>query len=155
MTLRAANCVWLVLLALAAGCGGPRGNASEAATVAAISKLGGKVEFDPQSADKSVTKVYLHGTAVTDADLAMLNKLTRLENLFLGRTKISDAGLEHLKGATHLKTLSLNGTAVTDAGLKQLTDLKELKTLNVQETKVTATGADELRRALPQVTIAR
>lgn len=155
MTLRSESCLLLGLMILAAGCGGPQGNAAEAAAVASVSKLGGKVEFDTQLPDKPVIKVYLHGTGVTDADLALVVKLTHLQNLFLGKTKISDAGLEHLKGASHLKTLSLNGTAVTDVGLKHLADLKELKTLNLQETKVTAAGVDELRRTLPQVTIAR
>lgn len=152
MKLRVMSCL---LLLMVAGCGGPRASATEAAAVAAIEKLGGKVEFDSKAPESPVIKVYLHGTAVTDSDLTVLPKLTQLQNLFLGKTKISDAGLEHVKGASHLKTLSLNGTAVTDAGLKQLADLKELKTLNVQETKVTAAGVDELRRTLPQVTIAR
>ncbi|MBQ76918.1 MAG: hypothetical protein CMQ20_18095 [Gammaproteobacteria bacterium] len=35
-------------------------------------------------------------------------------------TKITDAGLAHLKGLTKLETLSLSRTKITDAGVKSL-----------------------------------
>src|SRR5438045_1127419 len=81
----------LLLIAQAVGCGGPQGNAAEADSVAAVIKLGGKVEFDDKTPERPVVKVYLHDTAVGDADLACLEKLTKLQNLFLGRTQISDS----------------------------------------------------------------
>ena len=152
--LKVLACWFLVLPLLVAGCG-PAVNASEAAAIAKIRKLGGKVEFDETHSDRPVTKVYLHATAVSDADLAELIKLTKLKNLFLGKTKISDAGLEHLKGMTRLETLSLNSTEITDAGLPALSSLTGLKTLNLQETKTTAAGIDVLRRQLPVTSIAR
>ncbi|HUQ71951.1 MAG TPA: hypothetical protein VM165_20640, partial [Planctomycetaceae bacterium] len=144
-------------LFVVSGCGRPaeKVHSDEAAAVAMIRRLGGKVEFDPNSAERRVIKVYLHSTAVTDADLAALTRLSRLQNLFLGKTEISDAGLEHLSALTELKTLSLNSTRVTDAGLNSLATLKNLKTLNVQETQVTAAGTKRLKQALPELAVAR
>ncbi|MDB5391893.1 MAG: hypothetical protein JWM11_7539 [Planctomycetaceae bacterium] len=148
-------CPYLLIACFLSGCGAPAGNTAEADAVAAILKLGGKVEYSEINPDRPVLKVYLHSTKVQDADLAALEKLPRLQNLFLGRTKISDAGLGHLQKASHLETLSLNSTAVTDDGIKRLSHLKNLKTLNLQETKVTEAGVKELKQALPGLTIAR
>ena len=89
-------------------------------------------------------KVYLHETAVKDDDLALICKLTRVRNLFLGKTRIGDAGLKHLQTSEELQTLSLNSTQVTDAGLESLSKLTKLKTLNLQETQVTAGGLSRL-----------
>lgn len=146
-----------LLILCSIGCGKPvpTGHPDEAAVVAAIEKLGGKVEFDAQPANRRVIKVYLHSTAVKDADLAVLEKLPKLQNLFLGKTQIGDAGLEHLQALSELKTLGLNTTQVTDAGLKSLAKLEQLKTVNLQETKVTASGANQLRKAIPEVKVAR
>jgi hypothetical protein len=154
-TSRASVCWCLLLVLSATGCGKPAGSPAEAAVVAAIRKLGGKVEFDEKQPDHPVLKVYLHRTDVMDSDLAEFPKLTRLQNLFLGQTKITDTGLEHLKGMIQLQTLSLNGTSVTDAGLVSLSTLTGLKTLNLQETKTTTAGVDELRRVLRTAMIAR
>lgn len=146
-----------LLLLCVIGCGkpAPSGHPDEAAAVATIEKLGGKVEFDAQPANRRVIKVYLHSTAVKDADLAMLEKLPKLQNLFLGKTQIGDAGLEHLQALSELKTLSLNSTQVTDDGLKSLAKQQQLKTVNLQETKVTAGGANQLQKAIPDVKVAR
>jgi hypothetical protein len=137
------------------GCGGPAAHPDEAAAVIAIQKLGGKVEYEGQDADRRVIKVYLHNTAVQDSDLMALEKLPKLRNLFLGKTQIGDPGLEHLQKSGELQTLSLNSTRVTDAGLKSLAELKKLKTLNVKETQVTNAGAAQLKKAIPGATIAR
>lgn len=145
----------LLIPILCVGCQRATGNPAEAAAIAAIQQLGGKVEVDEKNPDKPAIKVYLHRTRVKDSDLAHLAQLKQLQNLFLGRTQITDAGLVHLRQAIHLKTLSLNATGVTDAGLQHLIELKNLKTLNLQETKVTATGAAKLKAQIPAVTIAR
>ena len=153
---RRSSATALALVAiLMAGCGRPLGNPAESAAIAAIEKLGGKVEVDQQLPDKPVIKVYLHSTPVTDADLVHIAQLKQVQNIFLAKTQITDAGLEHLRDAHGLKTLGLNATAVTDGGLIHLTGLTNLKTLNLQDTKVTAAGVAALKRKLPGVTIAR
>lgn len=143
-----------MLVAAIPGCGKPAGNSAEADAVAAILRLNGQVEFDDKAPDHPTIKVYLHSTSVKDSDLAAIEKLTKLQNLFLGKTQIGDTGLEHLRGASQLKTLSLNATKVTDAGLKSLTGLKNLRTINLQDTQVTAAGVGELRQAIPGVNVA-
>ena len=59
-------------------------------------------------------------TGVTDAGLANLEGLTKLQSLNLAKTKVTDAGLEHLKTLTALRSLDVSETAVTDAGKKGL-----------------------------------
>lgn len=145
----------MFMIGVVPGCGKPVENSEEAAAIASIQKLKGKIEFEGEGQERRVVKVYLHSTAVQDSDLAVLPKVLKLKNLFLGKTQISDAGLEHLGHCVELLTLSLNSTRVTDEGLKSLSKLSKLKTLNVQETKVTKEGAAVLKRQLPGVTIAR
>jgi hypothetical protein len=50
-----------------------------------------------------------------------LNELTGLEVLDLSHTQVTDAGLAQLKGLKKLNSLYLRKTRVTDAGVKQLT----------------------------------
>lgn len=147
--------VAVVLILGPVGCGGRIGNAGEAAAIAKVERLGGKVELDEKTPEHSVVKVYLHSTGVKDTDLVVLKEFTHLRNLFLGKTRITDAGLEHLQGLAKLQTLSLNSTPITDAGLKPLAGLNGLQTLNLQETQTTAAGVAELRRLLPSTKIAR
>ena len=152
--------LWLMItvwtcLAWTTGCGRSAGHSDEAAAVAAIQRLGGKVEFDTNGPDRRVQKVYLHQTRVRDDDLAVFEKLPKLQNVFLGKTDITDEGLKHLELATELRTISLNGTRVTDRGLLHLKDLKQLKTVNLQETKVTPAGIAAIKKDLSTTTFAR
>jgi hypothetical protein len=43
-----------------------------------------------------------------------------LETITLAETAITDAGLAHLRGLTKLQRLSLGGTEVTEAGMNEL-----------------------------------
>jgi hypothetical protein len=96
------------------------GWADEAATVQAILKLGGRVVMDEDRPGKPVVRVYLSGTRVRDADLAVLQGLPNLEELDLRNTGVTDAGLPALKQLRNLMTLKLVGTQVTDAGARAL-----------------------------------
>lgn len=154
------NLKWPLMLIAAlllcwSGCGQPVGHPDEVAAQKMIQRLRGKVEFDGTGPDRRIIKIYLHSTDVNDDDLAVLEHLPKLKNLFLGKTQISDAGLTHLMQSRELQTISLNATRVTDAGLAQLVELKDLKTVNLQDTKVTAEGAARLKKVIPGVTVAR
>ena len=70
-------------------------------------------------------------------------------------TQVTDAGLAHLKGMTKLQTLDLADAQVTDAGLKHLHGLAQLKVLYLGGTNVTEAGVQELQKALPKATINR
>jgi hypothetical protein len=147
--------------------------------VAAIQKLGGKVERDDKDPEKPVVvvnlgitevkdaelehlkglsklrRLTLNDTPITDAGLDHIKDLASLQKLYLVDTKITDAGLERLKGLKGLQILSLAGTQVTDAGLEHVKELKELKEIFLYGTKVTDDGVKPLKEALPDLKIYR
>ena len=148
---------------------------SQAAAIAAIEKLGGRVTFR----DNALVKVSLRGSQVTDASLEHIKQLTSLQTIGLNHSKVTDAGLVHLKGLECLKTLYLVGTSVsddglehvkemtelvnlylhdtrvTDAGLEHLSGLDKLRVLYVTKTQVTASGVRKLQQSLPRCSIKR
>jgi hypothetical protein len=75
-------------------------------------------------------------SAITDADLACLSKLTALRRLELHDPRITDAGLVSLKDMTRLDSLSLARTQVKGAGLANLRAMNGLKILNLSRTHV-------------------
>jgi len=119
--------------------------ASRDKVMAAVQRLGGSVEFDQSQKDKPIIKVDLHGTKVTDADLAILKGLKELRILDLRLTHIGDAGVANLKNLKKLQTLNLFRSELTDKGLAYLRNLKRLETLLIGGTKVTDAGLSNLR----------
>ena len=139
-------------------------NADDKTAVAALKKLGAKIEQDDQG---RAVELNLSRTQITDAGLVHLKGLTNLQTLILTNTKvtdeglvhlkeltslqnitlpkqITDAGLVHIKELTNLKELWLQGTQLTDAGLVHLKGLTTLKELYLSSTKVTDTGLAQL-----------
>jgi internalin A len=82
---------------------------------------------------------------LSDAGMARLQWMTKLERLELHGTDISDAGLVHLSRMTELQSLGLRETKVTGAGLANLSRMKKLKTLILDRTPLTDTGLCHLR----------
>ncbi len=142
----------------------------QAAALAEVERLKGKVETDAKAPGKPVVKVSLantkaddkvlalvakawpqlqclelEGTNITDAGLDHLERLARLKKLSLINTVITDKGLAHLKGLTHLETLDLSATKITDQGLANLKGLANLRELNLGLTKITDAGLDHLK----------
>ena len=137
----------------------------QAKAIAAIEKLGGGVTIDDKTPDKPVIGVGLcgadtgglawptsaghvesvRGGDVTDAGLACLEGLPRLQSLVLWKTKVTDAGLVHLKGLTQLQWLTLFEAQVGDAGLKHLEGLTRLQGLTLRGTRVTDAGLVHLK----------
>jgi len=159
---------WLLLVV--AFVAGPTARAGEQEqAIAAIKRLGGKVEVDEKVAGKPVVTVYLWVKGVTDKDLKhlrafpsiehlslgdfqvtdeglkLLRELPRLESLYLQRTRITDAGLAHLKDCKNLSALWLRGTKVTDAGLAFLEDCMNLTELDLSGTSITDEGLVHLK----------
>jgi hypothetical protein len=102
-----------------------------------------------------VQQLDLHNTGVTDAGLANIAGMTTLTQLHLNGTAITDAGLAHLKGLSNLEYLNLYNTGVTDAGVKNLDGLKKLRKLYLWQTKVTDAGAKALKSAVPEIIVNR
>lgn len=113
--------------------------------VAAIEKLGGKVDVDDTSPKKPVIRVIFKGGKVTDAGLVHLRGLSELKTLYLDGSSITDAGLVNLKGLTKLETLGLSQTAVTRTGLVHLKGMVKLQTLGLSRTSVTDSGLVHLK----------
>jgi hypothetical protein len=71
----------------------------------------------------------------TDAILADIGRLPRLERLDANSVRVTDAGMVHLAGLTRLRSLGIEGTpGLTDAGLAHLSALYQLESLMIQGT---------------------
>lgn len=97
-----------------------------------------------------VVRLSLEGTQITDAALATLKNMPRLEELDLSQCNISDDGMQHLQGLKKLKYLWLTKTSISDASIDALSTLKNLELLDVSETSVSSEGEQRLRKALPR-----
>jgi hypothetical protein len=138
--------------------------------VAAITRAGGSVMYDWEWRDAyhtpggkpwaprwladlvgvdyfgHVTYVSLNSSSTaTDASIAQLGLLSRLQVLDLDKSSVSDAGLAHLTGLTNLSLLDLRGTQVTDSGLAYLKGLTSLSILYLSDTQVTDSGLPHLK----------
>ncbi len=91
----------LVAVPILSGCGGKL-NPKDAAAIAEIRRVGGLIATNETPADEQQTgpgkqAVVLSKTAVTDAALDRIARLTHLTTLILEETNITDAGLAHLR----------------------------------------------------------
>jgi hypothetical protein len=93
----------------------------------------------------------LPGNNFTDKGLYYLRDMTSLRVLAFDSNKgqITDAGLAHLKKLTKLEELVLIGTQVTDAGLDYLKGLRRLQHLDLSDTRVTPAGVKRLQSEMP------
>ncbi len=133
-----------VLLSLFVGMGCAQTPEQQAA--AAVERLGGKLKYVGQGAERTVTEVDLSRTPVADADLEQLRPLVRLQALNLSGTAIGDRGLAALRDVGSLKKLNLTLTKISNAGLTNLAGLPELEELYLVETGITDAGAANLKR---------
>ncbi len=70
------------------------------------------------------------GDEITDAGLAHVGRLSRLERLDLEAPQVSDRGVQHLSRLDHLQSLSLK-SSITDDGLTHIGQLTNLRTLDL------------------------
>jgi hypothetical protein len=92
---------------------------------------------------------------VTDAGLANLAGLSRLEFLWLDGPQVTDAGLEHLQRLGQLQGMWLENAHITDVGLDCLQGLGQLRHLVLAKTQVTDNGVQKLKKALSKCIITR
>ena len=93
---------------------------------------------------KTLTKLYLRGTSITDAGIRHLAGLTNLTELDLSDVSMTDAGLAALAGLTKLRRLNLQSADVTDAGIDVLRSMPALEELSLYRTKVSNAGLAKL-----------
>ena len=98
----------------------------------------------------------LRRTGVTDAGLVDVPRWKEsLKSLGLGGSKVTDASLPVFLKLENLRTLLLEETRVSDATIDQLSALKGLRSLDVSKAAVTDAGLARLRKALPQLKMAK
>lgn len=114
----------------------------QAEAVAALERLGAKVERNDQGEVVRVTAISLPGAA--DSDLAYLKAFSKLERFEVYSTRLSDAGLEHLEQLDSLKQLRIDRGRITDRGLAHLEPLKNLELLHVHSDAITDAGLRHL-----------
>ena len=88
----------------------------------------------------------LDGFAFSDASLVVLKNLPMLRELDLRGYAVSDEGLQHLAGLTYLETLKLDDVSLTDAGLEHLAGLRSLRELSLRDSRITENGLASLGR---------
>jgi len=71
------------------------------------------------------------GEAFTDADLACLSGLKRLNNLQISPCNCTDKGVASLAGLIKMDRLSIGGPALTDEAIRHLTGMKKIGLLNI------------------------
>jgi len=119
--------------------------------VAAIKQLGGSVTRAGNQAHGPVVLVDLGGKNLTNADLAVLERLPHLQQLYLGNTGITDAGLAHVKGLASLALLDVSANAgITDAGLGNVVGLVKLQQIMFSNTGISDEGLMHLK-GLPEL----
>ena len=140
----------------------------EREAVEAITKLGGNVEYDYQTAKGAtppgpkylrdwlgenffteVTTVQIH------ADDAGLDWLVPIKEVTLKDSHFTETGLTHLKSLPDLRSLSLSGNRITDKELARLNGLAKLKSLSLAGADIGDAGLAKIKSlsgmALPVV----
>ncbi len=94
---------------------------------------------------KSLIKLDLHGSRVTDIGLQHLADLVLLEELDLRETDITSAGLKHLEKLQRLRKIDLYCCQqIGDEGMKHLAKILSLEELDLQRTQVSGIGLQYL-----------
>ena len=99
-----------------------------------------------------INEIDLRATQATNADMAMVAKITELERLLLIGLPLTDSGLQTLSGLRNLTVLEISNTKVTDAGLKHLLPLKKLRGLTLDGMPITDAGV-KLAAQLPELAV--
>ena len=79
--------------------------------------------------------------------------MRQIRRLSLNENPITDKGLAHLSTLSHLRYLSLDDTQITDDGLKMLHTSQSLEWISLRRTRTTTAGVENLRAALPHLSV--
>jgi len=102
---------------------------------------------------KSLRKLDLSSAKITEQAISMLEKVEKLEELYLNDTVIGDQALSKVANLKTLKVLFLCGTKLTDSGLTFLEQLENLEHLELRDTKVSEMGVQRVRSRLANCAI--
>jgi hypothetical protein len=93
---------------------------------------------------QTVIQVDLTDAAPTDADLAILANLPKLEALYLSSRKNTDNCLIRIEGLSKLRALVLESVPLNDNGLTSLSKLRDLRVLVLDGSNITDAGIARL-----------
>lgn len=119
---------------------GPPPEPDDSAAVDALKKAATSMR---QHKNGLILEVNFRGAEVTDETMQHLLGLRRVESVLLNETAITDAGLEPIGKLTTLKNLDLRGCSVSNEGMAHLTGLKNLKALRLSGKSGATTVDDE------------
>jgi len=94
--------------------------------IAAIKKMGGRVETDSKAPGKPVVKIFLFGGKIAGIGLECLKALPAVYWVGLHDSDTTNGDVKHLKSLPKLRRISLAETKISDSALL---DLKEVTTL--------------------------
>lgn len=106
-----------------------------AADMAALARIGAQIHA-----------LNLRDAGLADQHLATIGKFENLAHLRLEMNPITDAGVAQLQGLGKLEYLNLYGTRLSDKSIAQLARLEKLRDLFVWRTAITAAGIAQLQR---------
>lgn len=99
----------------------------------------------------------LQGSRLSDEGAAALKDLKNLKRLFLngddkpGNERITDASVATLAMLSKLEELSLQNTHITERGVKRLSELPKLKTLMLSTSSLLKQAREELQKERPSL----
>ena len=120
---------------------GSEENAQSKAAAAALEKTGAKLVRK----EGQVVRVEL-GPEGSDADLALLKDLPKVEALVADKRGVTDQGLESLKGHPVLKTLDLTQSGIKNPGLAHLEGLPKIEEVNLKLCDFDVVGIESLAK---------
>lgn len=100
---------------------------------------------------RNVVSLKLTRTKVED--ISVIAEFKNLSSLNLSGTLITDAAFDHVLKCPSIGTLNLEGTRPTIEGIKKLAACPKLRYLNLYHTGIPDADQQQLRAALPGVTI--
>lgn len=95
-------------------------------------------------APDEVTYAFLSGNPVKDETLIELRPFRKLNALYAGNSGITDAQLALIGRLSHLRTLDISYAKITDEGMAALEGLAELESLSMFTTGIGARGLSHL-----------
>ena len=94
---------------------------------------------------KTVKKLDLSFTYVTDRGIRKLQKLVQLEDLTLDTAEfLTDASMAHLRANRALRRLVVRGVDITDAGMPYVGEMTGLRSLDISHTMLGDVGLEHL-----------
>ncbi len=90
-------------------------------------------------------EINLEGNFITDAGLVPLERLKKLERVFLGDSLIGDDGIGHLAGLPSIRGLGLYRSRITDGALRWIGKMKTLVGLDLGVTAISDRGMSEIK----------